>query len=97
MIRTLGASLIAAALAGCSSLTPFVTGPPALAPGEKDPGKRVSICYSSLKTSAEKIREMAQAQCPAASLAEPFDTDLRMDNCPVMTPARATFLCKPVK
>lgn len=96
-MRRLAALLLAGALAGCSGFMPFVTAPPSLAPGEAAPGKRVSICYNSLKTPPEKLQEMAQAECLGDGVAQPFDTDYRLDNCPLMTPGRITFLCKPAK
>jgi hypothetical protein len=96
-MRRLAALVLAATLAGCSGFTPFVTAPPALQPSEINPGKRVSICYSGLKTPPEKVQEMAQAECLGEGNAQPIDTDYRLDNCPLMTPGRATFLCKPGK
>jgi hypothetical protein len=96
-MRRLAALLLAATLAGCSGFTPFVTASPALAPGESSPGKRVSICYNTLKTPPEKLQEMAQAECLGEGVAQPLDSDYRLDNCPLMTPGRATFLCKPAK
>jgi hypothetical protein len=96
-MRRLAALVLAATLAGCSGFTPFVTAPPALQPSESSPGKRISICYNGLKTPPEKVLEMAQAECLGEGNAQPLDTDYRLDNCPLMTPGRATFLCKPGK
>ena len=95
--RRLLALLLAAGLAGCSSLTPFATGPKKADPKEKDPGPRVAICYNPLKTSDEKVQESGQAQCIGKAEAEKVSTDYRLDDCPVLTPARATFVCKPAK
>jgi hypothetical protein len=89
------AVLTAAAAAGCSAVTPFATTPLPAAPGVKDPGSRVAICYNTLKTLPEKVRELAQAECPTAAVAEPVDTDYHLDNCPLLTPGRATFVCRP--
>ncbi|HEU0218733.1 MAG TPA: hypothetical protein VFQ90_18900 [Stellaceae bacterium] len=96
-MRRFVALLLAATLAGCSGFTPFVTAPPSLLPSESSPGKRVSICYNGLKTTPEKLQEMAQDGCLGEGNAQLLDTDYRLDNCPLMTPARATFLCKPGK
>ena len=96
-MRPFAAFFLAAGLAGCSGFTPFETAPPSLSPGESSPGKRVSVCYNKLKTSPEKLQEMAQAQCLGEGVAELLDTDYHLDNCPLMTPGRATFLCKPAK
>lgn len=89
---TLG--LLTAALSACSALTPFATGPLA-DPKAKDPGPRVAICYNPLKTPPEKVQELGQAQCLGDAVAERVDTDYRLDDCPVFTPGRATFVCKP--
>ena len=86
--------LVAAAAGGCSAVTPFATTPLPAGPGVKDPGKRVAICYNTFKTPQEKVREMAQAECPSDATAEPVDTDYRLDNCPLLTPGRATFVCR---
>ena len=88
--------LLPLALAGCSA-THAVSDRAASAadPKVKDPGPRVAICYNSLKTSAEKAQELAQAECLGDTVAERADTDYRLDNCPVLTPGRATFVCKP--
>jgi hypothetical protein len=96
-MRTLAALVVAAALAGCSGFTPFSTAPPSLQPWQSSPGQRVSICYNTLKTTPEKLQEMAQAECLGEGVAQLLDTDYRLDNCPLMTPGRATFLCKAQK
>jgi len=87
--------LAAAMAAGCSALTPFPTGPLEAKPGAKDGSLRVAVCYNTFKTPAEKVQEVAQTQCFGDSVARLVDTDYRMDNCPVMTPGRATFVCAP--
>jgi len=91
----LAALLLTAAAAGCSGLTPYATGPRPLALGEQNPGPRVAICYNALKTSADKVQELAQKECLGDTVAEQGDTDYRLDDCPLLTPARATFVCKP--
>jgi hypothetical protein len=95
--RLLLVAAFTAGLAGCSSLTPFTTGPRGAQPGVKDPGPRVAICYNALKTSPEKLLELAQAQCFNNSVPERVDTDYLLEACPVLTPGRATFVCKPAK
>lgn len=85
------------AMTGCTVLDPFPTGPLGAAPQSKDAGPRVAICYNALKTSPEKVQELAQAQCVGKAVAEKVDTDYRLDDCPLLTPGRATFVCKPVK
>ncbi|MBV8779388.1 MAG: hypothetical protein JO032_00945 [Alphaproteobacteria bacterium] len=89
------ALLAAAAAAGCDAVNPFATAPPAAAPGVQDAGPRVAVCYNPLKTSADKVRSLAQADCFDNRVAERVDTDFRLDNCPLLAPGRATFVCRP--
>ena len=89
--------LLAACVAGCSGLTPFATSPRGLAANEPNPGTRVAVCYNTFKTPSEKLLQMAQAQCGDKTVAEQIDTDYRLDDCPLLTPGRATFVCKPTK
>jgi hypothetical protein len=91
------ALLLTVFLTSCTALNPFPTGPLAAGPKVKDPGPRVAICYNPWKTPPEKLQELGQAQCLGDTVAEKVDTDYRLDDCPVLTPARATFVCKPAK
>ena len=92
--RGLSALLVAAAVSACTALNPFATGPLA-DPKSKDPAPRVAICYNPLKTSDEKVQSLGQAQCVGDATAQLVGTDYRLDNCPMLTPTRATFVCKP--
>ena len=92
--RCLSALLLAAAMSGCSVVNPFATSPLA-DPKAKDPGPRVAICYNPLKTSDEKVQTLGQAQCVGDVTAVLVGTDYHLDDCPMLTPARATFVCKP--
>jgi hypothetical protein len=88
--------LAAAVLVGCNSaITPFSTVPQAAPAGATDPGPRVAICYNTFKSSAAQIQEAAQAECLNGGTAELIYTDYRLDFCPLATPGRATFICKP--
>jgi hypothetical protein len=89
------ALLLGAAAVGCSALTPFATSPFPLPTGVKDPRPRVAICYNAWKTPPEKVQELGQAECLGNTVAERVETDYRLDDCPVLTPGRATFVCKP--
>jgi hypothetical protein len=91
------ALLLMVVTSGCSALTPFATAPLAAKPGVTDPGSRVAICFNTFKTPPEKVQELAQAECLGNTVAERVDTDYRMDDCPALTPGRATFVCKPAK
>jgi len=92
--RRLATLLLAAMLSACSAVNPFPTGPLA-DPKAKDPGPRVAICYNPLKTSDEKVQALGQAQCVGDATAELVSTDYHLDDCPILTPERATFVCKP--
>jgi hypothetical protein len=99
MIRWYCLLLLVAAMAGCSGFTPFPVGPRGLELGEKSPGTRVAVCYNGLKTTPEEVQKLGLEQCQenGDTTAELLSTDYRLDNCPLMTPARATFLCKKAK
>jgi hypothetical protein len=84
-------------LAGCSAAEPFATYPLQPRAGVVDTRARVAVCYNALATSAEKIQELAQAECVGNAVAERIDTDYRLDNCPWSVPGRATFVCTPAK
>jgi hypothetical protein len=93
--RTAGLLMIgAAALAACGALDPYPTAPHAAAPGAAA-GPRVAICYNALSSSAADAAVAAQQECGANTIATPVDTDLYLQACPVLLPARATFICKP--
>jgi hypothetical protein len=94
------AALVLAAtigLAGCSALAPFPTSPQQPAAGVKDLGPRVAICYDLLATSRATVQQAAQAECGAHTRADRVDTDWKLDYCPLLLPARATFVCTPAK
>jgi hypothetical protein len=88
------ALLGAAALAGCGALNPYPTAPAAATPNQPS-GARVAICYNGLHISAAGAREAAQRECPAGTTAERVDTEYYLNYCPLLLPARATFVCAP--
>ncbi len=92
----LGAALLAGSLAGCGSFSPFATFPRAATP-EQPAGTRVAICYNGLKTGDAAVQEAAQQECPAGAKAELVDTDYYLQYCPLLLPARATFVWVPEK
>jgi hypothetical protein len=87
----------AAGFAGCSALDPYPDTPQPAAAGVKDAGPRVAICYDFVVSSGAEVQKAAQAQCAPHTLAARADTDWKLDYCPLFLPARATFVCKPVK
>jgi hypothetical protein len=78
--------------AGCTALDPFPTAPRAAQSGAPA-GPRVAICYNTLSTSLAEVQAEAQQECSANTVASPVDTDWYMQNCPLLLPARATFVC----
>jgi hypothetical protein len=82
----------ATALGGCNLLDPFPTTARGAQPGQPA-GERVAVCYNSMTTTLAEVREQAQRECAANSVAEPVDTDWYMQTCPILLPARASFVC----
>jgi hypothetical protein len=82
----------AVALAGCGALDPYPTAPAAAVPKDTGP-PRVAICYNTLHTTLDQVREAAQPECGPGTTAEPAETDWHLQNCPLLLPARATFVC----
>ncbi|HEX3864228.1 MAG TPA: hypothetical protein VHY35_21305 [Stellaceae bacterium] len=84
------------AIAGCGLLTPYPTTPRNAQTGAV-PGPRVAICYNTLTTTLAEVQAQAQRECAANTVAEPADTDWYLQNCPLLLPARGTFVCTPKK
>jgi hypothetical protein len=80
-----------------TALDPYPTYPQQPAAGVKDAGPRVAICYDSLASSKDTVAKAAQDECGPNTLAARIGTDWKLDNCPLLLPARATFVCKPKK
>jgi hypothetical protein len=57
----------------------------------------VAICYDTLISSLEQVQAAAQQECTAETVAAPVDTDWYLQFCPLLLPARATFVCAPKK
>ena len=85
------------ALTGCSALEPYPTHPPEARPGEADGGPRVAICYDTLVSSLDEVQAAAQQECTPNTQATPVRTDWYLQYCPLLLPARATFVCMPNK
>jgi hypothetical protein len=94
MSRLAGAMLLLAVtpLAGCNLLDPYPTVARLPQPGQPT-GERVGICYNSMTTTLPEVREQAQKECAASTMAEPVDTDWYLQTCPLLLPARASFVC----
>ena len=91
--RALVVSVAVSVLAGCSALAPYPTYPRMAGPGEEATTLRVAICYDTLASSLDEVQVAAQQECPADTTATPLDTDWRLQYCPLLLPARATFVC----
>ena len=87
----------AAGLAACSAFTPYPTEPQPAPAGVKDAGTRVAICYDGLVSSRAEVQKAAQDECTPDTRAMRIDTDWKLDYCPLLLPARATFVCAPKK
>jgi hypothetical protein len=95
-MRTTGAlvfSVAVAVLAGCSALAPYPTYPRMAGPGEEATALRVAICYDTLVSTLDEVQVAAQQECPSDTTATPFGTDWYLQYCPLLLPARATFVC----
>jgi hypothetical protein len=91
--RTLVVSVAVNVLAGCSGLAPYPTYPRMAGPGEEATALRVAICYDTLVSTLDEVQVAAQQECPSDTTATPFDTDWYLQYCPLLLPARATFVC----
>jgi hypothetical protein len=95
--RTAGAVWLLAALAGCSAFEPYATYPRAARPGEDTSLTRVAICYDTFVSSLDQVQAAAQQECPADTVATYSSTDWYLQFCPLLLPARATYICAPKK
>jgi hypothetical protein len=90
---------LAVTVAGCGALDPYPTQPrtlPTATPAAHVPEiPRVAICYNTLTTTLAEVQTQAQQECAAGTRAEPADTDWYLQSCPLLLPARATFVCLP--
>ena len=86
-----------ALLAGCSALEPYPVYPRAARTDEADAGPRVAICYDTLVSSLDEVERAAQEECAPETVATYSSTDWHLDYCPLLLPARATYVCAPKK
>ena len=98
--RALFAIALLVTLAACGSgiLPPFETIPPPLSKAEKKaagdkPLPRVAVCYNMFSTSAQAVLALAKESCDPGTTPKPVQRDLTLNNCPILQPARATFIC----
>jgi len=86
-----------AAFAACSALAPYPTQPSAAGPGQTDAGPRVAICYDALVSTLDEVQRAAQQECAPETAATYSETDWYLQYCPLLLPARVTFVCAPKK
>ena len=89
------AIVLLASLAGCSALDPYATFPRAARPGEDASLARVAICYDTFVSSLDQVQAAAQDECAADTVAIYSSTDWYLQNCPLLLPARATYMWTP--
>jgi len=81
-----------AVLGGCGAFSPYATLPRTAEPGQPA-GQRVGICYNTFHSTLDQVQAEAQRECPSDTAAQPVDIDWHMQMCPLLLPARATFVC----
>ena len=91
----LAVAAVGIAVGGCSGLQPYPTAPADPRPGETDAGPRVAICYNTLVSTVGEVQAAAQQECAPNTDATPVATDWRLQYCPLLLPARDTFVCAP--
>jgi hypothetical protein len=91
------AIVLLALLAACSALEPYATYPRAARPGEDTSLTRVAICYDTFVSSLDQVQAVAQQECAADTVATYSSTDWYLQYCPLLLPARATYMCTPRK
>ena len=89
--------VLLASLAGCTALDPYATFPRAARTGEDAALTRVAICYNTFVSSLDQVEAAAQQECAADTVATYSSTDWYLLNCPLLLPARATYMCAPKK
>lgn len=103
MRRLLLPPLLLLALAQCrGDLSPYQTTPvtlnktqqQAIATGSSPP-VTIGICYNAITTTAAQVRALAVQGCGTDGVPHAIERDFKLDFCPLLTPARATFACLP--
>jgi hypothetical protein len=95
--RALALGAAIALVAGCSEFAPYETYAPPPPAGHKEAGPRVAVCYDRLTANLAEVKNSAQALCAKGTAATPVSTDLTMQDCPLLLPQRAIFVCAPNK
>jgi hypothetical protein len=97
VIKVASTIALLATLVGCSALEPYATYPRAARPGEDAALTRVAICYDTFVSSLDQVQAAAQQECAADTVATYSSTDWYLQYCPLLLPARATFVCEQKK
>ena len=96
-MKIAGTIVLLAPLAGCSALAPYPTYPRMAGPGEEATAQRVAICYDTFVSTLDEVQAAAQQECAADTVATYSSTDWYLQWCPLLLPARATYMCTPKK
>jgi hypothetical protein len=111
MRRGLAFALLAGLTLAACAPRPFPTAPsraaqedltrelaagPAAAAWARPGARLVAICYGGALNPPEEVRAEAQLACPAGTLTL-LDTDLIWNRCPLLQPAKASYVCTPDK
>ena len=90
----LAALLLPLLCGACGALAPFESAPPNKLP-EGVSGPAVGVCYSRLASTAEAVHAIATEACHGGGAPRLVDNAWDLAACPVLTPARAVFVCGP--
>ena len=94
LIRAVVLLSLLPSLAQCNGwLPPYETVPTALPKGVASGGTRIGVCYNALTTTGEEVRAIAAQGCDPGRVPRPVKRDISLESCPLLQPARATFVC----
>jgi hypothetical protein len=96
-VRALALGAAITLVAGCSEFAPYETYAPPPTAGHKEAGPRVAVCYDRVTANPSEVAKSAQALCAKGTTVTPVSTDLTMQDCPLLLPQRAIFVCAPNK
>lgn len=94
MRRIISALMLCTSLAACGE-TPLAPTEARPATGAKsDARPRVAFCYNSAATTPKLVLDEARSACGVGSTPRLVADGLSLAACPVLSPARVTFVCE---